>query len=316
LPFMPFTEALKLTVKKKAHFSCCLCHSLGVEIHHVIPQEEGGPDTEDNAAPLCPSCHETYGANQQKRKFIKDVRDFWYEICEKRYASDIDTLRRIESLVQNVPSRDDLVKVAGIILDLQQSVDSMQSYILNEDQSAAQIEELHQRIREVEENLRFRAESLAKANERQAIAQVGIELALSMAKDRSDQKLNEATEAYSAAVASLVGLGEIESESFLQIFTQAFGNELPPTNPMHRILYYLSQQYKCIIQLSTSALIASSVVPTLLNEYDSQPDRPIPQLLTTLSARIRAGELDNDFAQRHTKMEDPHHAHHELSSNQ
>jgi len=44
---------------------------MGVEVHHIISQEEGGSDREENAAPLCPSCHETYGANPQKRKFIK-----------------------------------------------------------------------------------------------------------------------------------------------------------------------------------------------------------------------------------------------------
>jgi hypothetical protein len=49
---MAFTETLKLTVKRKAHFSCCLCHSLGVEVHHIVPQAEGGPDTEDHAAPF------------------------------------------------------------------------------------------------------------------------------------------------------------------------------------------------------------------------------------------------------------------------
>lgn len=48
---MGFGEPLKLKVKKKAHFHCCLCKAVGVEIHHILPQEEGGPDTIDNAAP-------------------------------------------------------------------------------------------------------------------------------------------------------------------------------------------------------------------------------------------------------------------------
>ena len=43
---MAFTEALKLKVRKKAHLSCCLCKAIGVEVHHIIPQEENGPDTE------------------------------------------------------------------------------------------------------------------------------------------------------------------------------------------------------------------------------------------------------------------------------
>ena len=106
---MVFSEALKLKVKRKAHFSCCLCKALGIEIHHIIPQEEKGPDTEDNAAPLCPSCHETYGANSQKRKFIREARNFWYEICEKRYASDSDRIDEVKSLLENTVSYDDLL---------------------------------------------------------------------------------------------------------------------------------------------------------------------------------------------------------------
>ncbi len=104
---MAFSEALKLKVRKKAHLSCCLCKAIGVEVHHIIPQEEGGPDTEENAAPLCPSCHEAYGANPQKRKFIREARDLWYEICEKRYASDPDRLDEIKRLLQKTVSYGD-----------------------------------------------------------------------------------------------------------------------------------------------------------------------------------------------------------------
>ncbi|MDS4026804.1 MAG: HNH endonuclease signature motif containing protein [Candidatus Contendobacter sp.] len=96
---MAFTEETKLAVKRKSHFMCCLCHALGIEIHHIVPQAEGGEDTDDNAAPLCPSCHETYGANSVKRKFIREARDFWYELCEQRYAADpkyLDGLKRVE----------------------------------------------------------------------------------------------------------------------------------------------------------------------------------------------------------------------------
>lgn len=108
---MAFSEQLKLRVRKMAHFQCCLCHSLGVEIHHIVPQAEGGPDSEDNAAPLCPSCHETYGANPVKRKFVKEARDFWYEVCEKRYASDKDQLDRLVGLIESTIKRDELAEV-------------------------------------------------------------------------------------------------------------------------------------------------------------------------------------------------------------
>jgi HNH endonuclease len=81
---MAFSEEVKSAVRKRAHFRCCACRDLYVEIHHIIPQAEGGHDTEDNAAPLCPSCHERWGANPTKRKFIMEMRDAWYEILQQR----------------------------------------------------------------------------------------------------------------------------------------------------------------------------------------------------------------------------------------
>jgi hypothetical protein len=105
---MAFSEAFKTNIRKRAHFMCCVCKAIGVEVHNITPQEEGGPDSEDNAAPLCPACHETYGANPRKRKFIREARDHWYEICEKRFASDLKLLNEIKKLVSNTVSREDL----------------------------------------------------------------------------------------------------------------------------------------------------------------------------------------------------------------
>lgn len=104
---MPFSELLKAQVRKRAHLACCLCKSLGVEVHHIVPESEDGPDTEENAAPLCPSCHETYGANPQKRKFIREARDLWYEICENRLAPGMERLDEIKQLLQNTVSYED-----------------------------------------------------------------------------------------------------------------------------------------------------------------------------------------------------------------
>ena len=105
---MAFSEFLKLSVKKKSHFYCCLCHSLGVEVHHIVPQADDGPDTEDNAAPLCPSCHETYGANATKRKFIREARDFWYELCSQRFSKDPAALTNISEQLKQTASKSDI----------------------------------------------------------------------------------------------------------------------------------------------------------------------------------------------------------------
>src|SRR5262245_33993057 len=80
-PFkMPFSESLKVQVKKMAAFRCCRCHDIGVDIHHIIPQAHGGTDDIDNAAPLCQNCHDRFGANPEKRKEIRQMRDWWYEV--------------------------------------------------------------------------------------------------------------------------------------------------------------------------------------------------------------------------------------------
>jgi HNH endonuclease len=84
---MPFSEKVKLEAKKKAAFRCCICHKPFVEIHHIIPQSEGGPDTLNNAATLCSSCHDLYGGNPEKRKIIKQMRDHWWDLMSKRESA-------------------------------------------------------------------------------------------------------------------------------------------------------------------------------------------------------------------------------------
>lgn len=64
---MAFSEKLKLEVRRMTAFRCCRCQSIVVEVHHIIPQADGGPDTIANAAPLCAKCHADFGANPAKR---------------------------------------------------------------------------------------------------------------------------------------------------------------------------------------------------------------------------------------------------------
>lgn len=105
---MAFSEAVKQSAKRKAHFKCCICQrpSVSLEAHHIISESDGGPDTEDNAAPLCPTCHAEYGANPEKRTAIRVQRDFWYEICERRYVLDSRKLDRIIELLEGDTAKD------------------------------------------------------------------------------------------------------------------------------------------------------------------------------------------------------------------
>ena len=60
-----------------------MCEKIKVDVHHIIPQKDGGTDDIDNAAPLCGHCHDLYGDNPMMRKTIRGRRDLWYELCEK-----------------------------------------------------------------------------------------------------------------------------------------------------------------------------------------------------------------------------------------
>lgn len=83
---MPFSEKVKKEVKEKAAFRCCRCHSIGIDVHHILPEKEDGPNVISNAAPLCQNCHDQFGDNPSKRKEITQMRDWWYERVEHMYS--------------------------------------------------------------------------------------------------------------------------------------------------------------------------------------------------------------------------------------
>lgn len=87
---MAFSERVKIEVRKKASCRCIICHRPFVEIHHIVPLTEGGSDDIENAAPLCAYCHDVFGNNSDKRKQIREMRNNWYEIIERRYKGDIE----------------------------------------------------------------------------------------------------------------------------------------------------------------------------------------------------------------------------------
>lgn len=102
---MPFTEKVKIKVKHNAAFKCCFCQTFGIDVHHIIPESEGGPSTFDNAAPLCQNCHDRYGDNPQKRKLIRETRDWWYNKCKELFKSptyDPDQLSKIETKLEDI----------------------------------------------------------------------------------------------------------------------------------------------------------------------------------------------------------------------
>lgn len=100
---MPFTEDLKLLVRQKSAFRCCICQKIPVEIHHIIPQANGGADDENNAAALCPNCHATHGGNPEWRKKIIEMRDHWYSVASVLFPTpDGIVLNKLnQALIEN-----------------------------------------------------------------------------------------------------------------------------------------------------------------------------------------------------------------------
>lgn len=93
-----FSEKTKIEVKEKAAFRCCRCQRIGIHVHHILPKEKGGSNNDDNAAPLCPSCHDYFGDNPKKRKEIKQMRNWWYKQIEKQFPDNKEHLKKLEEI--------------------------------------------------------------------------------------------------------------------------------------------------------------------------------------------------------------------------
>lgn len=132
---MPFNEKTKLQAKRKANFRCVVCQQPWVEVHHIVPQAEGGLDSIENAAPLCGSCHSQCGGNSVLRKQLSQMRDLWWEKCEQParepdigyLAQKLDDLR--EQLVSGSAQQDAVLNqikdlVLGQLKHLGTTVDS------------------------------------------------------------------------------------------------------------------------------------------------------------------------------------------------
>lgn len=90
---VPFSTKTKERVRKRAWFACCLCKriSMSLEVHHIVPEEDGGPNSEENAAPLCASCHRAFGGNRDLQPRMRAMRDHWYEECAKLFGEESTT---------------------------------------------------------------------------------------------------------------------------------------------------------------------------------------------------------------------------------
>ncbi len=60
-------------VKVEAGHRCAIptCKQIPVELHHIVPQSQGGEDTFENLIVLCPNCHARVHKGEIDRKSVK-----------------------------------------------------------------------------------------------------------------------------------------------------------------------------------------------------------------------------------------------------
>lgn len=82
---------------------CTLCHREAYsELHHIIPESEGGPTDYENLIPLCKVCHGRADQRQITRAELRSAKRKWCAECQRTItriiASDLDEVRKIRAL--------------------------------------------------------------------------------------------------------------------------------------------------------------------------------------------------------------------------
>jgi hypothetical protein len=105
---MPFSTTIADKILVACGRSCCICHRFcgtKIELHHIVPEAQNGPNTEENCIPVCFDCHaevEHYNPKHPKgRKFtpneLKGHRDKWFaKVMAGSSGTDNETLRNVD----------------------------------------------------------------------------------------------------------------------------------------------------------------------------------------------------------------------------
>lgn len=87
---MPFPNTVRIQALVLSRRHCCVCHEFAgrtSNVHHIVQEAHGGPNTLDNAICLCPRCHTEAGhynpAHPMGTKYspneLRVHRDKWWD---------------------------------------------------------------------------------------------------------------------------------------------------------------------------------------------------------------------------------------------
>lgn len=85
---MPFSDSIAREVLVRSRRCCCICHQFcgtKIELHHIVPVEQGGDDSFENCIPVCFNCHAEIGHYNEKHprgrrlapQELRQHRDKW-----------------------------------------------------------------------------------------------------------------------------------------------------------------------------------------------------------------------------------------------
>lgn len=97
---MPFSSALRTEVLVKSRRHCCVCGKFAgrdAEVHHIVQEADGGPNTIDNAIVLCSRCHGEAGhynprhprGSKYSPAELRQHRDAWWVYCKTLAREDL-----------------------------------------------------------------------------------------------------------------------------------------------------------------------------------------------------------------------------------
>ena len=90
---MSFSNKIKEEILVASARHCCVCHrhkGVKVEVHHIVPKEQGGEDVYENAIALCFDCHSDaghyYAKHPKGTKFspseLRRHKEEWFKIVK------------------------------------------------------------------------------------------------------------------------------------------------------------------------------------------------------------------------------------------
>jgi hypothetical protein len=96
---MPFPRDIREDAFVRSRRYCCVCNQHAgrdVEVHHIVPEADGGASTLDNAIALCLECHAEAGhynprhprGTKYSPSELRRLRDVWWNYCENGYRPE------------------------------------------------------------------------------------------------------------------------------------------------------------------------------------------------------------------------------------